>query len=80
MSEYLTLKEMSERYRRSEKTFRKYVKEYKIPHTRFGKALLFDPNRVALYLEAVEEPVKPKKVRSVRGVPMVTKYKELLGL
>ena len=75
-----TLKEMAGLYKRSARTFRKYVKDLKIPHTKLGNAFLFDPQKVALYLESVESTNKPTKTRSRRSVPAVTKYQEMLGL
>jgi excisionase family DNA binding protein len=46
----LTLKQMANHLNRCEKTFRKYVVEYKIPHIRLGRDMLFDAEEVEIYL------------------------------
>jgi hypothetical protein len=43
---------MAAHLNRSPRTFRKYVDEYRIPHIRLGRDLLFDPREVADYLKS----------------------------
>lgn len=47
----LTLKQMARHLNRCEKTFRKYVLEYKIPHIRLGRDMLFDAEKVENFLQ-----------------------------
>lgn len=47
----IPLKEMARLLNRCEKTFRKYVVEYKIPHIRLGRDLLFNVAEVENYLK-----------------------------
>jgi excisionase family DNA binding protein len=73
------------------KTFRKYVKLYRIPHTGLGRNMRFDKAEVEAFLKnlhasAVEtqtrtdlkpsKPAKPKKQRSASA----DRYSQLLGL
>jgi excisionase family DNA binding protein len=46
----VTLKQMADHLNRCEKTFRKYVLEYKIPHIRLGRDMLFDTEEVESFL------------------------------
>jgi excisionase family DNA binding protein len=46
----VTLKEMARLLNRCEKTFRKYVLEYKIPHIRLGRDMLFNVEEVNKFL------------------------------
>lgn len=47
----VTLKEMARLLNRCEKTFRKYVCEYQIPHIRLGRDMLFNVSEVENYLK-----------------------------
>jgi excisionase family DNA binding protein len=46
----VTLKQMANHLNRCEKTFRKYVVEYKIPHIRLGRDMLFNVEEVENFL------------------------------
>lgn len=82
MTQKLSLKEIAAIYKKSAKTFRKYVKEYKIPHAPLGRSMMFDLRRVELHLESLGfgAVAKPERARSMRSFPAITKYKERLGL
>jgi excisionase family DNA binding protein len=47
----VTLKEMARLLNRCEKTFRKYVVEYQIPHICLGRDMLFNVEEVESYLK-----------------------------
>lgn len=47
----VTLKEMARLLHRCDRTFRKYVVEYKIPHIRLGRDMLFSVAEVESYLK-----------------------------
>lgn len=51
MDKKLTLKQMAERLNRCERTFKKYVIEYRVPHIKLGRDMLFNPIEVETYLK-----------------------------
>lgn len=65
----LTLKEMAHRLNRCERTFRKYVDEYGIPHIRLGRDLLFNHLEVESFLK------NKTAAESVAGTRLETKTK-----
>lgn len=78
---YLSLSDMAERLGCCAKTFRRHVLKQGIPHIRLGKRLLFDPNRVELYLETIQmEKAKLERQGYRRMSREVTKYDVRLGL
>ena len=89
----VTLKEMAALLNRCERTFRKYVIEYKIPHIRLGRDMLFDAAEVeshlknltmeALNSELVHTPAKiipETKRNAINPNKSKNKYADLLGL
>jgi excisionase family DNA binding protein len=81
------LKESAEYFGLTEKTFRKYVIEYHIPHIRFGRVRLFDLPKVEAFLESIsfdfteKQEFAPLKVKSnVRAIGSNSRYAKLLGL
>lgn len=82
-----TLKESAAHFGVTEKTFRKYVIKYKIPHVRFGRVRLFDLQRVEIFLENIsfdfseKREFTPLKVKNnVRAIGSNNRYAKLLGL
>lgn len=79
---------------RCEKTFRKYVSEYKIPHIRLGRDMLFNIEEVENYLLNLtmtdmysSERKKPEKKKISHGKKNLpnqnktqNKYAKLLGI
>lgn len=88
----LTLNEMAQRLNRCPKTFRKYIVEYRIPHIRLGRDMLFDANEVENFLShltMINQAAVHKNQRSAAGkvkTKLHTKnktnnrYASLLGL
>jgi hypothetical protein len=86
----LNLNQIAEAYRRSPKTFRKYVRELKIPHIQLGREMLFDPAEVERHLVSLSESgdraapdlkAKPAAKRTTRGPrPEAKRYAEMLGI
>ena len=90
----VTLKEMARLLNRCEKTFRKYVLEYKIPHIRLGRDMLFDAEEVEKFLlnltmesslnSAGKKPVNARKYgvknNSSKLRKTQNKYAKLLGI
>src|SRR5687768_12079828 len=90
----LTLKQMADYLNRCEKTFRKYVLEYKIPHIRLGRDMLFNAEEVETYLVNLtmsearnidsEDSVKAAKSKIRKNVTKINKYQnkyaKLLGI
>ncbi|HRH43840.1 MAG TPA: helix-turn-helix domain-containing protein [Pyrinomonadaceae bacterium] len=89
----VSLQEMARLLNRCEKTFRKYVIQYQIPHIRLGRDMLFDPSEVENYLTEMtmknlelenntiskDEKSKGKKTKINLNKPN-TRYAKLLGL
>lgn len=89
----VTLKEIARLMNRCEKTFRKYVIKYKIPHIRLGRDMLFDVAEVENHLRKLtmaeqiaefnENSFEPK-AKTTKTRPNSNKsknrYAELLGL
>lgn len=73
-----------------EKTFKKYVKQYNIPHGGLGRNMRFDPNEVWSHLKklaTVDSPekqtdLKAKKIskRAADTSPASDRYSQMLGL
>ena len=94
MQTLVTVKQMSALLNRCERTFRKYVRQYKIPHIRLGRDMLFNPPEVENYLKnltLVNQPGDPaaanyfkEKLKTKRNVNSLNnsrnKYARLLGL
>lgn len=94
MQTLVTVKQMAFLLCRCERTFRKYVRQYKIPHIRLGRDMLFNPQDVENYLKNltfINQPPDPagdnltkEKVRIKRNVNHLNnsrnKYAQLLGL
>lgn len=90
----LTLKQMAGHLNRCEKTFRKYVWEYKIPHIRLGRDMLFNAQEVEAYLVNLtmsevqnidsKDSVKTAKSKVKKNVSKINKsknkYAKLLGI
>jgi len=89
----ITIKEMAQRLNRCEKTFRKYVIEYKIPHIRLGRDMLFNADEVESYLlnltmksadslsDASSAKTKAKTNKSLKHQDKSkNKYAKLLGI
>ncbi len=89
----VTLKEMARILHRCEKTFRKYVGEYKIPHIRLGRDMLFNVAEVENHLRNFTittqniEPVKNSSGARSKSKRTLTnsdksknRYANLLGL
>lgn len=89
----LTLKETARRINRCERTFKKYVIDYQIPHILLGRDMLFDWNEVKDHLRKltikereVEELQKVTPTRSKLKIAVSKKdgarnrYAKLLGL
>ena len=89
----IPLKEMARLLNRCEKTFRKYVIEYKIPHIRLGRDMLFNVAEVENYLKNLtmesQNSELDKKITGLKSKSKITlkeqgktknKYANLLGL
>lgn len=86
----LNLKQMAAEFGKTEKTFRKYVRECRIPHARFGRSYAFDPLRVRKFMEEraaaaiVPSPdvkaTQVKKSRPRKQAVDTQRYSDLLGL
>lgn len=66
----LTLQEIAAKYRKTPKTFSRYVRDLGIPHERIGRSMVFDEATVAMFLSTVEV-----KQNVVKFKPRVTKTK-----
>lgn len=53
MSEKLTLSEIAAHYRVTERTFKKYIKVYKLPYVLIGRYLRFDLKQVDAVLQNI---------------------------
>lgn len=89
----VTVKEMAGILNRCERTFRKYVREYNIPHIRLGRDMLFNASEVENFLKNLtietqnSEPVQDfsgSKLKTKRNLKELNKtknkYANLLGL
>lgn len=88
MGEKLTLKEMAAHLKFTDKTFKKYVLELKIPHIGLGRRMRFDAEKVEKFLESlVETPgkielpkIKVKRELDIKGQnPNKARYERMLG-
>jgi excisionase family DNA binding protein len=89
MAKPLTLAEMADELRFCTKTFRKYVKEYRIPHSGLGRNMRFNKDQVISYLEErsrqeTDKPtdLKPAKLPAPKSANRqnFSEYYEALGL
>lgn len=96
MAEKPTLAKMADAYGVCQKTFKRYVREYRIPHEKLGREMYFDPDEVRAHLRrvaderaaapaAVPDPRAKKTARrssrSGRSAGKArSKYAEMLGL
>lgn len=64
MSQLKTLAEMAEHLRCSPRTLRTYIKKYRIPHIKVGRARLFDPEKVVARLETPKTNSQKQRVVS----------------
>lgn len=90
----LTLKQMASCLNRCEKTFRKYVLQYKIPHIRLGRDMLFNAEEVEAFLvnlsmsdeqnKGDKSPVRATNHKAKKNVlkpnKSHNKYAKLLGI
>lgn len=80
--DWVTLKEMARYLNRCERTLRKYVAEYDIPHIRLGRDLLFNRLEVENFLktktvsEIKKESLKEPKKKFKPELKLPYKYKE----
>lgn len=49
----LTLAEIAKEYKRTPRTFRKYVLDLGVPYILLGKSMMFDPAKVEAFLESL---------------------------
>lgn len=81
---HLTLSEISEQYRCTPKTFKKYVMRLGIPFVSLGRGMRFDPQKVEKFLEISTshqspEIVLPKrKLQTASDLP-VSRFVGTLG-
>lgn len=78
----LTLSEMAAKYKRTPKTFSRYVKLYSIPYEPLGRSMMFDPVAVSNHLAAVRasEPVAKRSVRYSRKKVVGSRFAEAVGI
>lgn len=89
MAKPLTLAEMADELRFCTKTFRKYVKAYRIPHAGLGRNMRFNREKVIAYLEelSLQETEKHTDLKPAKLPPQradsrqnFAEYYEVLGL
>lgn len=80
MDKPLTLAEMAAFYRKSPKTFSKYVRRYKIPFELLGRAKMFDPVVVRACLRTVTPDDTVVKQSPVVAKSRKSKFAEAVGI
>jgi hypothetical protein len=77
----LTLTEIAQHFKRTPKSFAKFVRDNDVPHYIVGRSMLFDLNEVKAYLRArPETPVVVKYQPTLRKSGAKNKLADALGL
>jgi hypothetical protein len=77
----LTLTEIASHFKRTPKSFAKFVRDNNVPHYIVGRSMSFDLNEVKAYLRArPEAPVVVKYQPTLRKSGAKNKLAEALGL
>jgi len=78
----LTLSEITAKYKRTPKTFKKHVLKHGVPFELLGRSMMFDPVAVSNHLASLRpvDPEPKRTQRTSRKKVRTNRFAEMLGI